>query len=508
MPVRWRLALWNSLVLGLVLVGIWTVVWTALTRSLQGQLDDSLVSKAADVTAVTQVQPAYPHVVLLLDVGNFTSADTFLQLVSVQGEISDRSPNLGDATLPWDGEALERAAQGVPTFSTWEVGGERLRMYTAPLRYRDVTVAVLQVARPTSGLDETKRLLAVALLGSGAGGLLLSLVLGWWLAGLSLAPVRRVTQTAREIALSGEPNRRLAYTGPNDELGALSATFNTMLDRLSTVLAAQRRFVGDASHELRTPMTTLRLNIHSLLRDPTGDPVERRAVLTEMAEETERLSRLVSGLLELARADAGRQPARDDVSLDDVVREVVRSLELLSPGRVRVEQLDPAELVGSRDGLRQVVLILLDNALKFSPPESPVELDLAVDPPLPQASLGAREYVPRATLTVRDYGPGIAAEDMPHLFERFYRSAAARQTSGTGLGLAIARTIVSEHGGTITVSSRPGQGALFQVVLPLAVVPAVRERPRLTLRKQPQVTLARKAESPPQRRALREDAVS
>jgi two-component system, OmpR family, sensor kinase len=476
-PVRWRLALWNSLVLAVVLAVIVGLLWTVLTRSLQMQLDSSLESKAADVTAATALQPAFPRLIVLTpDVANFTSADTFLQIVETNGRLVDRSPNLGQETLPWDVRSLEQAAQGNATFTYREVAGQRLRIYTAPLRLRDQTVAVVQVARPTTSLDETKRLLAVALLASGGGGLLLSLVLGWWLAGLALAPVRRVTQTAREIALSGEPDSRLEYQGPNDELGSLSATFNTMLDRLSAVLEAQRRFVGDASHELRTPMTTLRLNIHSLLRDPSDDPVERRAVLSEMAEETDRLTRLVNGLLELARADAGRQSGRDLLSLDGVVQESVHSLETLSSGRVQLDRVDAAEVYGSRDGLRQVVLILLDNALKFSPPRSPVVVSLGVDAATAQAQL-----------TVKDFGKGIAAEDMPHLFDRFYRSAAARQTSGTGLGLAIARTIVEEHGGTIEASSDPAGGATFCVTLPLASEPTPRKRSARLPRGKPRV---------------------
>jgi two-component system OmpR family sensor kinase len=353
-------------------------------------------------------------------------------------------------------------------------------VFTTPLQLRGITVAVLQVARSTGSLDETRRLLALALLGTGGAGLAVSLGLGWWLAGLTLSPVRRVTQTAREIALSGEPDRRLDYHGPHDELGVLAATFNTMLDRLSTVLAAQRRFVADASHELRTPMTTLRLNLHSLLRQPyDDDPDERREVLRDMADEIDRLSRLVAGLLELARADAGRRPPSEPVALDEVAREVAHTLAPLAAGRLGLDRLDPVDVTGSRDGLRQVLLILVDNALKFSPPDRPISLRVQLD-----RAMG------RVLLEVEDRGPGIATEDLPHLFERFYRSAAARQTSGTGLGLAIARTIVEEHGGTIVVESALGRGSTFRVSLPLARERAGAVRPRVE-RPAPSVGAAR-----------------
>src|SRR5439155_2029575 len=364
LPVRWRLALWNSLVLAAALAVSGALIWTVVTQALQSQLDDVLESKAADVAAATAGNPAFPSLVFLPDVGNFTSADTFLQVVRPDGRLVDRSPNLGREMLPIDPQTLDAAAHGASSFGDRTVAGERLRVFTTPLQLRGITVAVLQVARSTGGLDETRRLLALALLGTGGAGLAVSLGLGWWLAGLTLSPVRRVTQTAREIALSGEPDRRLDYRGPQDELGVLAATFDTMLDRLSTVLAAQRRFVADASHELRTPMTTLRLNLHSLLRQPyADDPEERREVLRDMADEMDRLSRLVAGLLELARADAGRRPPQEPVELDNVAREVAHALGPLATGRLTLDRLDPVEVTGSRDGLRQVLLILVDNAV-------------------------------------------------------------------------------------------------------------------------------------------------
>src|SRR3954468_5813698 len=188
LPVRWRLALFNSLVLAAVLALSGALVWAALTERLQSQLDDSLQAKSVDVAKWAVSQPALPSVVFLPDVANFTSADTFLQVVSTDGRVIDRSPNLAQQSLPWTWQSLSDAAHGTASFTTRTVAGGRLRVYTTPLQLDGRTVAVLQVARSTESVDETRRLLALTLLGSEAGGLILSLVLGWWLAGLALAP--------------------------------------------------------------------------------------------------------------------------------------------------------------------------------------------------------------------------------------------------------------------------------------------------------------------------------
>jgi signal transduction histidine kinase len=301
----------------------------------------------------------------------------------------------------------------------------------------------------------------MALLAGGGLGLLVAFGAGWLLAGAALRPIDRIIQTARAIGAERDFTRRVAYRGPNDEVGRLATTFNVMLTELhatyrqvAQALQAQRRFVGDASHELRTPLTTIRGNLELLRREPPIGESDRRAVLSDTIDETERLARLVNDLLALARADAGWQPALDPVAVDALVEEVCRQARLLAPDRPIVADVSrDVTVVANRDLLKQVLLILVDNALKHTPPSGAVTI----------AAMAEGEQV---ALGVRDEGPGIAPDMLPHLFERFYRGDSARTEGGTGLGLAIARALVEAQGGAIAVESCAGAGSVFTVRLP------------------------------------------
>ena len=229
----------------------------------------------------------------------------------------------------------------------------------------------------------------------------------------------------------------------------------------------QRRFVADASHELRTPLTSIRGNVAFLRRDQgTISPQERAEALDDIAAEVERMARLVNDLLALARADAGQQLVRRPAALHEVVRDVFRGMQRTHPQHdLRLEQLDTAEVLGDADYLTQLLLILLDNATKYTRPGDRIMLSLA-------------RQNGTALVSVADTGPGITPEDLPHIFERFYRASTARATGGSGLGLAIAQWIVAEHGGQITVESAPGAGSRFTVSLPLSDGAAAPAEPR------------------------------
>jgi signal transduction histidine kinase len=230
-----------------------------------------------------------------------------------------------------------------------------------------------------------------------------------------------------------------------------------MLSRLQAAYQTQRRFVADASHELRTPLTSIRGNLNLLERQPPIAEADRVAVLADLVSETERLARLVNDLLALARSDTGRTLARQAVPLRPLIAEVVRRLAVLHPDRViREEAHGNAVVLGDRDALTQLLLILLDNALKFTPATGLIAARSAV-------------HHDTVTLEVRDTGAGIAPADLPHIFDRFYQGDLARAGTGAGLGLAIARTIVDGLNGTIAVESEPGRGTRFTVTLPLSL---------------------------------------
>jgi signal transduction histidine kinase len=289
------------------------------------------------------------------------------------------------------------------------------------------------------------------------------MVAGWLLARAALRPIDRLAQAAQDIGAAQDFARRVPHRGPRDEVGRLAITFNEMLERLhaayerlNAALAAQRRFVADASHELRTPLTSIRGNIGFLRRVEDMEPADREAALADLTSETERMSRLVNDLLTLARADSGQHLPKTTVQLLPLVREVARQARFLGDGEVEVsvDQVDEASLQGDSDHLKQLLLILADNAVKFSLPGGRV-------------SLAARRQNGRLRLEVADSGVGIRSEDLARIFERFYRADPARSPGGAGLGLAIARWIVQEHDGSISVQSMPGQGSLFTVDLPV-----------------------------------------
>ncbi|MDP9379867.1 MAG: HAMP domain-containing histidine kinase [Chloroflexota bacterium] len=287
--------------------------------------------------------------------------------------------------------------------------------------------------------------------------------IGWMLAGAALRPIDRITQTARAIGAEQDFARRVPYTHANDEVGRLASTFNTMLAQLGgaytqveTALRAQRRFVADASHELRTPLTSIRGNVALLGRQPPIAEEDRSAVLADTEEETDRLIRLVNDLLLLARADAGRPLKSEPVAVGTLIDDVCRQARGLASGR-RVECEDAGDLavLADRDSLKQVILILLDNALKFSSPDTPV-------------TIAVTEAEGQVTTSVRDVGPGIEPDKLPHIFERFYRGDVSRSGTGSGLGLAIAKQLTEAQHGDLTVRSEVGKGSTFTVSLPRA----------------------------------------
>jgi signal transduction histidine kinase len=298
------------------------------------------------------------------------------------------------------------------------------------------------------------------LIGS-SGAVIAAFGIGWLLAGFTLRPINRLRLTAQTIGAERDFNRRVDHSGPNDEIGQLVTTFNNMLAELQAAyvqveetLQAQRRFVADASHELRTPLTTLRGNIGLLQREPPISGEDRTDVLTDMVEETERLMRLVNELLVLARADAGRPLEQEPVRLKPLVEDVYQQVKLLAPQRSIICRSEAdVSVLGNGDALKQVLLVLLDNALNHTPPEAVITLATA-------PNNGQIE------IWVSDNGPGIAPAHLPHIFDRFYRGDAARSSPGTGLGLAIADELTQAQHGTITVQSQVGQGSVFTLSFP------------------------------------------
>jgi two-component system sensor histidine kinase MprB len=274
-----------------------------------------------------------------------------------------------------------------------------------------------------------------------------------------MRPISELTRAAEHIEATGDLGRRIGTRG-TDEVGRMAQRFDAMLDRVQASQAAQRRLVADASHELRTPVTSLRTNMEVLLAGAELEEGERRALLRDMVGQSEELSGLVGDLIELARGDAA-DPVVEDVALHGVVAEAMERARRHAPDVRFRSDLEPCVIQGVPDRLGRAVNNLLDNAAQHSTPGGVVEVAL-------------RDGV----LEVRDHGPGVADDELPLLFERFFRGAHARERQGSGLGLAIVRQVAEAHGGTVNAANAPGGGLAVRLALPAAqaAMPALEVR--------------------------------
>ena len=361
--------------------------------------------------------------------------------------------------LPLSIEALQAVQGGEVWAETVRVEGERLLVYSVPVMVDGDLEEIMQVGRSLAVRDESIRALGSSLLAGGAVAAVLAFGLGWVVAGAALRPIHQMTLTAQTIGAERNFSRRVAHSGPHDEVGGLATTFNAMLAQLQAAfeqveqtLEMQRQFVADVSHELRTPLTTLDGNVDLLRREPPISADDRAEVLEDMALESQRLIRLVNDLLTLARADAQRSFQCKPIDLQPIVEEVCRQAGVLAPDRPISCDLQPdAVVLGEADALKQVLLILLDNAINHT--DGRISITISVTDG-------------QVALSVRDGGPGIGPELISGIFERFSRGEASHSGSGSGLGLAIAKALVEAQGGSISVESQVGEGSVFTVTLP------------------------------------------
>lgn len=466
MSIRVRLTIWYTLVLGAALVIFGVGLYTLLDRIMNGQVEDEVRARAGQITSFIQsradpMRLLVSRQVELPSVDIFSTADVFVQILDSSGEVVVRSANLGQRLMPLRQDSFDANLRGEDLVYTLAAGDASLRIYSAPLIIDDplsgsVVIGAVQVGKSLTGVESALQAIRYTLVLGIAITLILMAGVGAIMARASLRPVDRITQTALQITRAEDLSQRLPPIEAQDEIGRLTDTFNEMLGRLEKLFQQQQRLVADVSHELRTPLTTLRGNIdlfkrgyRSLSKEDLDD------MLATMEGETMRMSRLVSDLLLLSKADAGVQLDRQIVELDTVLLDVYRQGSLMAEGvKVTLGHEDRAAVLGDRDRLHQLLLNLTDNAIKYTPAGGEVCL-----------SLYNREGW--VQVSVSDTGVGIAKEELPHIFERFYRSDRARQSErgGAGLGLSIAKWIAEAHGGHLTVESAPGTGSTFTLWL-------------------------------------------
>jgi signal transduction histidine kinase len=315
-------------------------------------------------------------------------------------------------------------------------------------------------------IDSTRDALLEVLVSIALISMVIAAAVSWFSIGQALSPLAAVTETALQISHTDDLSRRIPYHGPEkDEVGRLISAFNETLERLEHLFASQQRFLADVSHELRTPLTVIKGNVDLMRRMGSADDES----LISIEDEADRLSRLVLDLLLETQAESGKLPLYfAPVELDTLLLEVFKEMRVLARERVQLKltEIDQIQVSGDRDRLKQVLINLVANAIKYTPQGGEVYLSLG-------------RVGDRARLIVRDTGPGIPTEDLPHIFERFFRAEKSRTRSkvgGFGLGLSIAYWIVTHHGGRIEVDSAEGKGTTFCIWLPIGT-PAGAEPP-------------------------------
>jgi signal transduction histidine kinase len=383
----------------------------------------------------------------------FQSATNFFVILNTKGEILARSQNLADYDVVLDPGGMKTTEY----YRTVVHDDQHLRVLTEPLIVEKDGIRTLlghlQVARLMEN-EAVLQQLRIILIFTGLAAVSLSLFLGAWLTHRLLKPLDDIAAAAHQITRADDLSRRLPDPGRRDEIGRLTMVLNQTLERLETLFHSRQRFLADASHELRTPLTTIRGNLDLIRRMGDAEP----EILDDVQAELERMTRLVDDLLLLARADTGGLPLhRHPIELDNIFLEVYRQVQSLdSPVQVSIQEVDQVCVLGDADRLKQLLLILVDNAIKYTPAGGEVLM-----------SLSKNDHY--AIIEVSDNGVGIPAADLLRIFDRFYRvdKARTRNPGGSGLGLSIARWIAVAHGGDIDVQSTVGEGSTFSVKLPI-----------------------------------------
>lgn len=454
MSLRSRLTLGYSAVLAGVLLVFSAALYLLLTFGLVYQIDQTLAQSADTILRTSRVRTEPNLRIITLPSLAFASPNVYIQVWGSNQRLIASSGNVSSLNEPLDSAALGIQQQ---RYSEASIGSAHLRVFTVPITLAGAEAGYLQIGTPLNTVDRIRESLLVMLVLGDVLGMAIAAALGSLLAGRALRPLRAVTDTALQITRADDLSRRIPLEGPpGSEVGRLILAFNETLERLEDLFYSQRRFLADVSHELRTPLTAIRGNV-DLIRRMGANEESLEAIQTE----AERLMRLVGDLLLLAQAETGNLPmAHDPVDVDTVLLEVFQQGRILAQDRLALTMgdWDQAQVIGDRDRLKQLFLNLMANAVQYTPGGGRVTLSLRL--------VGEWTHI-----SVTDTGPGIPPDEIPHLFERFYRadpSRARKPDSGAGLGLSIAYWIAVNHGGRIEVASEVGKGTTFSVWLPLA----------------------------------------
>ena len=463
--IRQRITAWYSLSLALILLAVSLFWYATLSRTLTLQLDRNLheTSKVVELGHLQELDVVDPdQACAILEVYSYSQDWLgYVQLLSPAGELACIIQGVNGKRMPFGADARASVTSSNPHYETDTASfAFPVRILSVPIYRQGELVRILQVGQSSDGIEQIlKDLRAISVFLSPILILMLT-AFGWFLAGRVLSPIVNITATAQKITAE-KLNRRLPVSDTDDEIDRLAQTFNSMLGRLEDSFSRIRRFSGDASHELRTPLAIIKGETEVALRWAKSD-AELRTALESNLEEIDRMERIVSDLLSLARSDSSKLHL--DItrfSLTDLLQDIWMSGKVLAEQYGHTVYLDhavTAEIHIHADQLQlyRVIMNILTNATKYTPAGGRIDIRLHV-------------HDEQAVIEVTDTGLGISPEDLPHIFERFYRidSARNRDQGGTGLGLAIVKAIITAHDGKISVDSTVGKGTTFSVSLPL-----------------------------------------
>lgn len=454
MSLRLRLSLLYSSLLGGTLLLFGALVYSLVSLIIVYQMDNILIQQSDLLNGYLRVSPSNQFNPRVLSEFQPTDSTLIFQVWGNDHVLQYERP------AGWTEALDERGLRsGRPLFNSTISMGRHLRVLSIPLESMRGPAGVLQVALSLSLLDTAQRTLSTVLIVLAMLSMGLAVIVGWVMTGQALLPLASATEVATQITRADDLSRRIPYHGTEtDEVGRLILAFNETLSRLETLFTSQRRFLADVSHELRTPLTVIKGEVSLMRRMGEVDEESFRSV----EGEVDRLTRLVGDLLLLAQAESGKLPLDlKPVELDTILLEVFQQMRTLAGERItlKITEIDQVQVTADRDRLKQVLLNLVGNAVQYTPVGG-------------QVSLALQKTGVKARIMIKDTGPGISAQDLPHIFERFYRGERSRkrvsgsQGSGFGLGLSIAYWIIRNLNGTIDVESREGQGTSFYIWLP------------------------------------------
>ena len=461
MSLRARLTLQNMLIVGVILLLFGTALYLAIQYALTAQTNNSL-AMASD--AIRQELRFDQRGTLgMVDTPKLNQyPDIYFQIWGRDGQLKFYSSNLGSYKQPLDGLNMLPSTRNLRDTQLFGMTTRVLSIPLAAAGNSNRIIGVLQVGIGLGMVNGTLQILSLLLLIGTAIAVAIAGVAGWYSIRQTLKPLNLVTQTALQITRADDLSRRIPYRGsPDDEVGQLILAFNQTLSRLENLFNSQSRFLTDVGHELRTPLTVIKGNVDLMRRLDCTDEESMESI----ENEVDRLTRLVGDLLLLAQAESGQVPlAHRTVELDSLALEVLQQMKVLAGERVKLklDEIDQVLVCGDQDKLKQVLVNLIGNAIQYTPSGGDVVVGVGKS--------GTRGY-----LRVCDNGPGIPPEDVPFIFERFYRGEKSRTRSkdgkGFGLGLSIVYWIIHNHGGEIEVSPNQPHGTIFTVWLELAIGP-------------------------------------